>query len=84
MARSVAKLLRWLVAVDAAAALFILAFGFLLTFAKTPMQGHPLMATLFGMHGILFGLVLPILIYSLVPLALTWIIAALVGRQSKA
>jgi len=68
---------------DICLALLIAGLGFLLTALKIPMQGHPVLSSLLGGHGLLFGLVLPLLLYSLVPLAIIWAAGAIIVRRNR-
>ena len=72
-----------IVLADVCLALLIAGLGLLLAAMKIPMEGHPVLFMLFGGHGLLFGLVLPLLLYSLVPLAAVWAVAAIMVSRNK-
>ena len=79
MERSLSRVCGWVVLGDVCLVLLIFGFGVSLPAMKIPVEGHPVLTLFFGEHGILFGLVLPMLIYLLIPLAMLWAIAAVVG-----
>ena len=53
--------------------LFLFAFGLLLNVMKIP--AHGLFTDMLGAHGLLFGFLLPLAVYSLIPTILIWFIA---------
>jgi uncharacterized membrane protein YjfL (UPF0719 family) len=80
--RSVRKI-GWFVVGDIAVILFLFAFGLVLRVMKIPIEGHPFLAVMFGGHGLVFGLVLPLAIYLLIPVAVIWFIAWVVVALRK-
>lgn len=63
----------------------LIAFGMGLTLLRIPVNGHEALADLFGQHGILFGMILPVLIYLLIPAIAIWIVALVIAafRQNR-
>jgi hypothetical protein len=73
----------WFLAGDVALILFLILFGLALRAIKIPIEGHPFLADMFGQHGLVFNFVLPLAVYSLVPLAIIWVIAWVVAGLRK-
>lgn len=73
MASQVVRTIGWVVAGDVALILFLFAAGLLLNVMKIP--AHGLFMDMFGAHGLLFGFLLPLAVYSLIPTILIWFIA---------
>jgi len=67
------------IVVDIVLVLALIAFGMALRLLKIPINGHELLANLFGQHGILFGMILPMLVYLLIPATAVWIIALVIA-----
>jgi hypothetical protein len=80
--RSVRKI-GWLVAGDIALILILFAFGLVLSAMKIPIEGHPFLADILGAHGLIFGVVLPLAVYLLVPAVVIWIFAWVVANFRK-
>ncbi len=64
----------WFVAGDIALILFLFAFGLVLSAMKIPIEGHPFLTDIFGAHGLIFGVVLPVAVHLLIPAVVIWII----------
>jgi len=79
MARSVSGILGRIVLTDVCLA----GLGLLLAAMKIPIEGHPVVSILFGRHGFLFGLVVPLLLYSLVPLVVVSAVAAIMVSRNN-
>jgi hypothetical protein len=77
MASQVVRTIGWVVAGDVALILFLFTFGLLLNVIKIP--AHGLFMDMFGAHGLLFGFLLPLAVYSLIPTVLIWFIACVVA-----
>jgi len=60
---------------DLAFILFLFIFGIAIRAMKIPMEEHPVLAVIFGGHGVIFGVVLPLAIYLLIPAIVIWAIA---------
>ena len=84
MASRSVRQIGWLVAADIALILFLFAFGLALSAMKIPMEGHPFLTDMLGAHGLIFGVVLPLAIYLLIPAVAIWIIAWIVSSLRKA
>lgn len=80
--RSVRKI-GWFVAGNIALILILFALGLVLSATKIPIEGHPFLAVILGGHGLVFGVVLPLAVYLLVPTILVWIIAWVVANFRK-
>jgi hypothetical protein len=81
--RSVRKI-GWFVAGDIALILVLFAFGsVLLPAMKISRDGHPFLTDMLGEHGLLFGIVLPLAIYLLIPVTVIWFIAWIVAILRK-
>jgi hypothetical protein len=48
-----------------------------------PIEGHPFLADILGAHGLVFGFVLPLAVYLLVPAVVIWIIVWVVANFRK-
>jgi len=83
MARSVSGILGRIVLTDVFLASLIAGLGLLLAAMKIPIEGHPVLSILFGRHGFLFGLVLPLLLDSLVPLVVVSAVAAIMVSRNN-
>jgi hypothetical protein len=73
----------WLLAGDVALILFLFVFGVLLRAMKIPVKRHPFLADMLGQHGLVFNFLLPLAIYSLIPVAVLWLIAWTVTALRK-
>src|SRR5258708_3718955 len=69
----------WFLAGDVALILFLFVFGVLLRAMKIPVEGHPFLTTVLGQHGLVSNFVLPLAVYSLIPVAVIWVIAWVVS-----
>jgi len=63
--------------------LILVAFGFALSALKISRQGLDMLSVILDPHGIVFGLLLPLLIYALVPTLIIWIILRIVSLLRK-
>ena len=70
----------WFLVGDVALILFLFLFGLLLRAMRIPVDGHPLFTAMLGQHGVVFNFVLPLAFYSLIPIAVIWVIAWVVSR----
>lgn len=77
-ASSILRKLGWFVAAAAVGSGLLFGSGIFLNRLKISIEAHPMLAVLLGPHGIVYGLVLPLLIYSLLFGAALWITAWLV------
>lgn len=75
MASRAVRKIGWFVAGDIALIVCLIAFGLALRALKISREGHPFFTDIFGSHGLLFGVVLPLAIYLLIPAIVIWIIA---------
>ena len=73
----------WFLAGDLALILFLILFGLVLNAIKIPVEGHPFLTDIFGQHGLFFNFLLPLAVFSLIPLSVIWVIAWVVARLRK-
>ena len=82
MASSAVRTVGWIVVADIVLVLFLVALGLGIAELKIP-AGDGLFTTFFGSHGILFNFLLPLAIYSAVPLIIVWLIVWLISELRR-
>jgi hypothetical protein len=67
----------------AAVVVILAAFGLVLGALKISTQGNDVLTNILGPHGIVFGLVLPAMIYAFVPIFVIWIVSRIASLLRK-
>ena len=75
MASRSVRTIGWLLAGDIAFILFLVVLGLVLHATRIPIDGNAFVTEILGAHGLVFDFVPPPAVYSVVRVAIIWIIA---------